>query len=295
MYAITGATGNTGKIISQRLLKAGKKVRVLSRYHDKAKELVSLGAELFIGSHDDADLLKRFFDGVEASYVLIPASFQSDDYLAFQMKYVNAITHALKNSKVKYAVTLSSQGAQHENGNGVVQGLNKMESELNGIDGLHTLHLRPGYFMENTLPQAGVIKQAGVMGSPLKGEINLYMIATKDIGEYAAKRLLALDFEGNNHQDLHGQRDVSYNEVAKIFGKAIGKDDLQYVQFSYDDFKQAMMENWGAKADAADRMNEFIRMINDGKADFPSRTAESTTPTSIEEFAQTFKRVYEST
>lgn len=292
MYAITGATGNTGHIIAKRLLKAGKNVRIISRDHDKSKDLVAKGAELHLGSHSDTELLKRVFQGVETVYALVPVNFHAADYYAFQMEYINALAEALEFCKVKNVVSLSSQGAQHPDGNGVIRGLYEMEKRFDSIEGLNTLHLRPGYFMENTLAQVGLIKQAGIMGSPLKGDIGLYMIATKDIGEYAAKRLLALDFEGKNHQDLHGQRDVTYNEVASIFGAVIDKPDLPYVQFQYEDFKKSMMENWGATESAADSMNEFIKMVNDGKADFPVRTTESTTPTSIEEFGEIFKFFY---
>jgi uncharacterized protein YbjT (DUF2867 family) len=293
MYAITGATGHTGRIITKSLLEAGKQVRIVSRDHDKAKDLVALGAELHIGSHADVELLKRVFNGVTAVYALIPASFQETDYRAFQLKHINALAEAMTFCKVPYVVSMSSQGAQHSSGTGIILGLHDMEETFNNIPGLNTLHLRPGYFMENSLAQAGVIKQAGVMGSPLRGDIEMYMIATQDIGNYAAKRLLELDFEGHNYQDLHGQRNITYDEIAKIYGQAIGMPNLAYVQFSYDDFKIAMMENWGATENSADMMNEFIMMINEGRADFPERTTESTTPTTIEEFAQTFKYVFE--
>lgn len=53
-----------------------------------------------------------------------------------------------------------------------------------------------------------------VMGSPIKGELKFPVIATRDIANYAAKRLLALDFEGHHVQDLLGARDVSYHEMA---------------------------------------------------------------------------------
>lgn len=44
MYVIMGASGNTGKPLAMALLKAGKKVRVLSRTEDKVKELKTQGA-----------------------------------------------------------------------------------------------------------------------------------------------------------------------------------------------------------------------------------------------------------
>ena len=106
------------------------------------------------------------------------------------------MAEAMRECKIKYVVSLSSQGAHLESGSGVVLGLHKMENILNRIEGLNTLHLRPTYFMENTLGMIGLIKQAGIMGSPIKPDLTFPVIATKDIADYAAKRLLALDFKG---------------------------------------------------------------------------------------------------
>jgi len=291
MYVITGATGNTGKTIALSLLEAGKKVRIIGRDAEKAKELIEKGAELFQGSTDDVELLKKAFDGATAVYAMLPMDMQTEDYTAFQMKYATAIADALVASKVKYVVSLSSQGAHLESGTGVVLGLHKMEELFNQIEGLNTLHLRPTYFMENTLGMVGLVKESGIMGSPVKGDLSLPVIATKDIANYAAKRLSALDFEGKGYQDLLGARNVTYSEMAKVYGASIGKPDLNYVEFSYEDFKGAFM-GMGASENVADNMNEFIEKLNSGEITSVERNDANTTPTTIEEFAHTFSYVY---
>ena len=291
MYVITGATGNTGKTIALNLLEAGKKVRIIGRDADKAKELIDNGAELFQGSTDDVELLKKAFDGATAVYAMLPMDMQTEDYTAFQMKHATAIGDALEASNVKYVVTLSSQGAHLESGSGVILGLHKMEQLFDQIEGLNTLHLRPTYFMENALGMVGLVKESGIMGSPVKGDLSLPVIATKDIANYAAKRLSALDFEGKGFQDLLGARNVTYSEMAKVYGASIGKPDLNYVEFSYEDFKGAFM-GMGASENVADNMNEFIKKLNDGEISTAERNDENTTPTTIEDFAHTFSYVY---
>jgi len=291
MYVITGATGNTGKTIALSLLEAGKKVRIIGRDAEKAKELIDNGAELFQGSTDDVELLKKAFDGATAVYAMLPMDMQTEDYTAFQMKHATAIGDALKASNVKYVVTLSSQGAHLESGSGVILGLHKMEQLFDQIEGLNTLHLRPTYFMENTLGMVGLIKESGIMGSPVKGDLSIPVIATKDIADYAAKRLSALDFEGKGYQDLLGARNVTYSEMAKVYGTSIGKPELIYVEFSYDDFKGAFM-GMGASENVADNMNEFIKKLNGGEISTVERNDENTTPTTIEDFAHTFSYVY---
>jgi uncharacterized protein YbjT (DUF2867 family) len=291
MYVITGATGNTGKVIASALLEAGKQVRIISRDTEKAKELTDKGAELFHGSTDDVELLEKAFDGATTVYAMLPMNMQAEDYTAFQMEHANAIAEAMEVCKVKNVVTLSSQGAHLDSGTGIVLGLHKMEQLFNKIEGINTLHLRPCYFMENTLGMIGLIKANGIMGSPIKGDLSFPVIATKDIANYAAKRLLALDFEGKNHQDLLGARDVTYTEMAKVYGAAIGKPDLSYVEFHYEDFKSAFM-GMGASENVADKMNEFLKRVNEGEVFIAERDEESTTPTTIEEFSHTFKYVY---
>jgi uncharacterized protein YbjT (DUF2867 family) len=174
----------------------------------------------------------------------------------------------------------------------VVSGLHHLEQKLNAVPGLHTLHLRATYFMENIFAQLNVIRGMGVMGSPVHGDLRLHMIPTKDIAVYATKRLLALDFSGRGIQYLLGQRDLTYTDVARAIGAAIGKPDLKYVEFPYDELKKALM-GMGASASLADNMNTFIASLNAGRIlEDAKRTAESTTPTSIEEFAHTFAHVY---
>lgn len=287
-----GATGNTGKPLAMALLNAGKKVRVLSRASDKAKALTDKGAELFLGDSSNADFLTKAFTGATAAYVLIPPEWTAPDFYAYQQKMADAIVTAVKNSGVKNVVSLSSIGTHIEEFSGVVYGLRYLEQKLNGIENLNALHLRPTYFMENTFSQVPVIKQNGIMGSPVKGDLTMTVIATQDIAAYAAKRLLAMDFKGKGIQYLLGQREVTYNEIAKVFGKAIGKPDLAYVEFPYEGLKQALL-GMGASESFADSMNTFVQKLNEGKvAADAKRTPESTTPTTIEEFAKTFAHVY---
>lgn len=292
MYVITGATGNTGKPLTLALLSTGKKVRIISRSADKAKELTNEGAELFLGDTSQVEVLNHAFKGATAVYAMVPFEISAKDYTAHQRKHVDAIAAALQSNRVPYVVTLSSVGADLEIEGGVVQGLHYMEQKFNAIKGLNTLHLRPTYFMENTLSMIGMIKQMGLMGSPVRGDLMLNMIATKDISHYAAKRMIALDFQGHHVQYLLGQRDLTYSEVAKIYGRTVGKPDLSYVEFSYEDFKRGFMQ-MGASESLADNMNIFIKSLNEGRVLAKAkRDSESTTKTSLEDFAKVFASIY---
>lgn len=292
MYVIFGATGNTGKPLTLSLLSEGKKVRILSRDANKAAELVEKGAELLTGDTLDLNFLIDAFKGATAAYILIPMDWTTKNYYQHQVNYSDTIAEAIEKSGVKYVVTLSSVGTHLESGSGVVFGLRYMENRINQIPGINALHLRPTYFMENLFGSLSTIKDMGMIFSPMQGDMPLTMIATKDIGNYAAKRLSALDFSGSGFQYLLGKRDLTYNEVAKVIGNAVGKPETQYVQVSYDEYKKGML-SMGSSESLADAMNEFIAAYNEGKIGSDAiRDESNTTPTSIEDFAQVFSYVY---
>jgi uncharacterized protein YbjT (DUF2867 family) len=292
-YVITGATGNTGKPIALGLLEQGHKVRIISRSAEKAKELTDKGAELFLGDTYDASLVKSAFAGADAVYAMIPFDAAAPDYTASQVQHATAIAEGLRASGVKYVVMLSSIGAHLTEGGGVVQGLQKTEAIFNTIDGLNAVYLRAGYFMENTMMQVGAIKFMGAMATPVRGDLKISMVATRDIAAVALRILSDLSFTGKSVEYVLGQRDVTYNEIAEIFGSAIGKPDLKYHTASYDEGKQAMLHA-GMGESVVDKLLEFIKALNNGRAqEEVKRTPANTTPTSIEDFAKVFKMVFE--
>lgn len=46
MYAITGATGNTGRVVAEKLLANGKQVRVIGRDTSRLAHFLQKGAEV---------------------------------------------------------------------------------------------------------------------------------------------------------------------------------------------------------------------------------------------------------
>lgn len=293
MYVITGASGNTGKVIASQLVNAGKKVRIIGRNADRLKELTAQGAEPAIGNLEDTSFLERAFKGATAVYVMIPPNSQVQNFRVYQNRVADALVEAVKRAEVQYVVALSSVGAHLKEKAGVVQGLHDMEQKFNLVKGVNFLILRPSYFMENLFVQIDVIKHRGVMGSPVKADLRFPIVATRDIADVAAKHLLALDFAGSKILYVLGPRDVTFNEIAAVLGKVIGKPDLKYVQIPFKDAKQSMIQNWRLTENLADAMIEFNDSMNEGRIfDVVRRTPENTTPTSLEEFAHIFAQVY---
>ena len=286
MYVILGATGNTGSVVARKLLDRGKKVRAIGRDNKRLAPLVSRGAEAFAADVLDTDALSRAFAGAQGVYVLIPPDMSSPDFRAYQDRVTGSIAKALEKGGVAHAVTLSSVGADKADKTGPVAGLHKMELQLAQVRGLNALHLRAGYFMENTLAQIGILRSFGMMAGPLRPDLPLPMIATKDIGAVAAEALLQLDFTGQQTQELLGARDVTYAEAAEIVGFAIGKPGLAYVQLPDEQVIQAMT-GMGISRSIAQLLCEMSTALNNGymKALEP-RSEKNTTPTTFETFVQ---------
>jgi uncharacterized protein YbjT (DUF2867 family) len=286
MYVILGASGHTGHVVAKTLLTRGRKVRVVGRNAEHFRSLTTQGAEISIAEATDSGALAKAFQGADSAYVMIPPNITSNDVLGFQERVSDAITEAVAKSGIQHVVVLSSIGADKDSGTGPVVGLHNFEQKLNSLAGPNILCLRAGYFMENTLPQAGVIRSLGSVAGPLRHDLKVPMIATRDIGAAAAEALLGREFRGKQTKELLGQRDLDYREVAGIIGKAIGKPSLGYLQPPEQQL-HASMAQMGMSANFVDSLLEMTRAMNSGhmKALEP-RTQTNTTPTSFETFVR---------
>jgi uncharacterized protein YbjT (DUF2867 family) len=292
MYVVTGATGNTGRVTAETLLAKGKRVRVIGRSAKNLQSLVERGAEPFVGSVADSLAMLRAFQGAQAVYLLIPPNYAAQDFRAYQNEVGGAYSSAIRQAGVPFVVNLSSVGAQLSHGAGPISGLYGVEQQLNQLSGANVVHLRPGFFMENLLFNLDLIRNQNINGSSLRGDVLIPMIATRDIAEVAAQLLLQLNFSGHSTRELLGQRDISMQEATRIIGKAIGKEGLAYVQFPYEQAEQAMVA-MGLSQDVARSLNEMDQALNEERVrPLEKRTPTNTTPTSFEQFAESFAAVY---
>jgi uncharacterized protein YbjT (DUF2867 family) len=284
MYAITGATGNTGSVIAMKLLARGEKVRVIGRDASRLGGFVQKGTEAFVADVTDAAALTKAFAGAKAVYAMIPPNVAAPDVSAYQERVSDALVTAITNAGVAHAVVLSSVGADKPDKTGPVVGLHNLELKLSSVAGLNALYIRAGYFMQNVLAQIAVIQNFGVLGGPLRADLPVAMIATRDIGNWAADELLRLSFVGKQARELLGQRDLTYREVASVVGKAIGKPNLTYAQFPPQQIKPALLQS-GMSSSMADLILEMSDALNSGyMAPLEPRSARNTTPTPIETF-----------
>jgi uncharacterized protein YbjT (DUF2867 family) len=284
MYVVIGATGNTGRVVAEKLLAKGEKVRAVGRDAKRLEPLKQKGAETFLADVTDAVAVTKAFSGAKAVYAMVPPNISAPDVRSYQEGVNDALASAIEKNGVQYAVVLSSIGADKPDKTGPVVGLHNLEKKIGAVSGLNALYLRAGYFMENILPQVGVIQSFGNVAGPLRPDLPLTMIATRDIGSVAAETLLKLDFQGKHTRELLGPRDVTYVEVANIIGAAIGKPGLGYVQLPGAQLKPALTQ-MGMSPNMADLLLEMSESLNSGyMRALEPRSPQNTTPTTLETF-----------
>lgn len=295
MVVITGATGNIGKKVAETLLAEGAEVRAVSRNTKRLQPLTEKGAEAWGGSLQDEAFLTEAFRGAAAVFVMIPPNHGSENLRAYQNRVGEVIFTALKNTEVNRIINLSGLGGHRPDKTGPILGLYDQEQRLNWLKDVNLVHLRPTFFMENLLNNIPQIKNQGIHGTALNGDLAIPVIAAKDVARVACKYLMELDFSGIVVRELLGQRDVSMIEMTGILAEAIGVDKLEYVHFSSEDAKDAMIEA-GFSIDAAASLLELYESMNTGDVIVGTpRTEQNTTETSFEEFAEVFARRYHNT
>jgi len=291
MITIIGATGRVGSKTVGNLLAQGKQVRLIARNEEKLKEFASKGAEICAGNTNDAAFLTKAFTGSDVVLCMMPADFNTEDVKSHQDAIGEAQIEAIKKSGVKKVVFLSSVGGHTEEKTGIVAGLARQEKRLRTLEGVDIKILRPTYFMENLMQNIGMIKNMGIMGSANKPDVAFPIIASKDIAAVVTQYLANPSFTGISVQPLLGAKDYTMNEVTSILGSAIGKPDLKYVQFSYADTLHGI-KSMGGSQSMAEAYVGLAEGINEGVFGTEVRNEQSTTPTTIEEFAPVFAQVY---
>ncbi len=223
MFVVAGVSGNTGSVVAETLLAAGKKVRALVRDAEKGARWRERGAEVrVLASLDDEAGLASAFEGAEGAYVLSPPDVGAVDLIAERRKTAEAIANAAERSRIPHIVLLSSLGAHLSGPTGPIRTVHETEQRLAKTSAKLTF-VRPAYFLENWGAVASAVKEGTLPTFIASGHV-MPMVATRDIGLVAGKALL----EGPPASkvdviELAGPRDLSPRDVATLFGKLLGK------------------------------------------------------------------------
>lgn len=255
-YVITGSIGHISKPIVNALVAANHQVTVITSNTDRVAEIEGLGAVAKVGSVEDGAFITSAFAGADAVYLMIPPKWKTDNWFGYQQTVANNYVAAIKANNIKYVVQLSSIGAHMRKGAGPIDGLGYLEEQLVALQNVNTIALRPSYFFYNLFSQIGLVKHAGIFGANYGDtDEKLVLVDTNDIAAVAIEKLLQLSFTGFSTQYIASD-EVSYDELAKTLGEAIGKPGTPWVTFTDEQSLQGML---GAGLDA-EIANGYVTM-----------------------------------
>ncbi|WLT30105.1 SDR family oxidoreductase [Geothrix sp. PMB-07] len=210
-YLITGATGNIGGRVVERLAGLGLRPRVFVRDRDKAWARFGDRVEVAEGDLSDRPSLSVALKGMAGLFLVNGGpSLGKLDGLAAE---------AAREAGVKRLVKLSSFDVHRTDGSSVGAWHAEGESAIRAT-GLSYTFLQPAGFMSNALAWASSIQAEGAIRAST-GEGRIAMIHDDDIAAMAVKALLS-----GAHQTswpITGPEALSYAEMAARIGGAIGK------------------------------------------------------------------------
>ncbi|PST83867.1 NAD-dependent dehydratase [Pedobacter yulinensis] len=288
---ITGSTGNISKPLARILLGRGHQLTVVSSNPAKKEGIEQTGASAAIGSIADNNFLESVFKGADAVYAMVPPDFSQSDYVSYFREAGDSYAQALQASGVKRIVFLSSIGADLPSGTGPIAGIHQVEQILGGLKDLDITFLRAGFFYTNFLANIDMIKHAGFLGTNYAANTALVLVHPADIAAAAAD-LLEQPGQGKEIAYISSDERTAL-EVAKVLGAAIGKPDLQWIQFSDEDALQGM-RSAGLPDEIAGKYAEMNRALGSGilLQDYRKQDAKPSGSHKLEDFATEFAAAY---
>lgn len=264
MYVVAGVSGNTGAVVADTLLSAGKPVTVLARSAEKGARWGAKGAKVSLVSLEDTPSLSHVLSKAEGAYLLIPPNHAAADFIEDRRGVVRSVARAVEQSGIPHVVFLSSVGAHQESGTGPIQVPRLGELALGAVTPNLTI-LRPAYFLENWASVLPAVEGQGVLYSFLTPGKKVAMIATKDIGTIAAESLLERA-RGRRVKELAGPVDYAPEEIAQVLTDTLGREIR--LQTLPAEAVQPALTQVGISADVARLMEEMIVGINTGIVDY---------------------------
>lgn len=283
MIVVTAPTGLIGSQTLTRLLEGAEPIRVIVRDASRLPAEVRDRVEVVEGSHNDATVVDRAFDGADSLFWLVPADERAssvyDAYVGFSMPAADAIVR----HSVKRVVAISALGRGTQIYGGYASASNAME-DLIASTGVHFRALVMPSFVDNLIWQVGAMKNAGAFFSPIGGNRKLPAVATRDIAAEAARLLLNPTWTGREDVPVLGPEDLSFNDMAVIISDVLG-NPIRFQQVSAQQQKDGFVSRGYTEA-MADGMVDMAVAKDNGLDNVIVRTPENTTPTTFRQWCE---------
>jgi len=221
MYVILGASGKTGGSAADVLLDMGEPVRVVVRNAEKGGVWKTRGAEVAVADVDDAPALARVLRGADGAYIIVPRNFAVSDVLESRNRCIESLARAVDESGITNVVFMSSAGAHHAAGTGLIRSLHYAEQRFADVKA-DVIFLRGAYFIENWDMDLAALREGDVFNTFLRADHKIPQVAVRDLGNVIAE-VLVQPRRGHHVIEFTGPADWSPVEIAESMGEVSAK------------------------------------------------------------------------
>ncbi|KAA8890028.1 SDR family oxidoreductase [Nocardia colli] len=249
--AVTGASGQLGRLVVQALLREGAApVVAIVRDPQKVADLAEQGVDVRQASYDDAESLDRALAGVDRVLLV-----SGNEFGARVAQHTNVIRAAERAGVELLVYTSIPQGPQ----NSMILAQEHIGSEAALADSTvpHAI-LRNGWYWENYLGGLAHAVESGVLNGAA-GEGRVAGAARADYADAAAK-VLTTDGHAGRVYELGGDERLTYAELAQVISSVAGKP------VRYQDLPQA---DYAAALQQAGLPGDYANVLADADAGIP--------------------------
>jgi len=244
---VTGATGRQGGAVARTLMTHGWKVRALVRDPSTpaAQQLAKNTIELIKGDLFTTASLEEALTGVYGVF-----SVQTSDAehgIGGEIIQGKLLADAAHRAQIQHFVYSSVGGAERESGIPHFESKWQIEKHIRAL-GLPATIIRPVFFMDNFTSYFGEpIKQQNKLILPLHPQTRLQLIATENIGSFAALAFEQPTSFIGKALEIAGD-ELSMTELAETFSRVM-KRTIEFVELPMEQMIQgdpeiALMFEW---------------------------------------------------
>ena len=261
MIAITGATGQLGRLVVQALLQSEPANQVIAAVRNpaKAQDLAALGVQVRQADYAQPDTLRAAFAGVDKLLLI------SSSEVGQRFAQHSAVIDAAKAAGVKLIAYTSILRAD-TSALGLAAEHKETEAALQA-SGVPFVLLRNGWYTENYAGVVGTAVQYGaVMGAAREGRI-----AAASRADYAAAAAAVLVKDGQAGKVYELAGDTAFTmaefaaEIAKQSGKPVKYADMPQAVYAAELVKVGLPEGFAALLADSDAAAANGGLFDDGK------------------------------
>ncbi|MEU1528981.1 NAD(P)H-binding protein [Streptomyces fagopyri] len=290
MIVITAPTGNIGRHLLPLLLESApaheEELRVVVRDPARLPDAVRERVEVITGSHGDAEVVDRAFEGADAVFWLVPPDASlppHDGYRGFTGPAAKALTaHGVGHV---VGVSALGRGTPVADRAGLVTASLAMDDLIAGTGVAYRALANPSFF-ENLLEETGSIRDKGVFTDVVDAGRKAPMVAVADIAAVAAGLLLERSWTGDGSVPVLGPQDLSPDDLARIMSERLGRP-VRYERRPLDELFTTLAGH-GLDEAFVQGVVDMKRAKDEGLDAGVARTPDTASPTTFEQWcAQT--------